>query len=223
MSLTILCVTRVEPCVIGLLRRMYYNSQTIGCEFAIAYDGIESFKIGHLANIPSTRSIMVQSAGYIETVLDEAVESCRTNYILRLDDDESMSSQMVEWLRSMEYESAPHWKFSRAHLFRDDETCIVNPPLWPDHQTRLSTRAMSFGRTLIHCGSPFGGGKLAPDGVSIIHHKFLVKSLEQRQSIVERYDSVSPGSGTCFEAFSLPEKVYLVEDMNLVTLSEVIS
>lgn len=221
-DLTILCVTRAETCILDLLRQMYHDSQTIGCEFVVAYDGVESFKSGYSANIPSYRSLMVRSAGYIETVLDEAVESCRTNYILRLDDDESMSRPMVEWLRSMKYETAPHWKFPRAYLFRDDQTCIVNPPLWPDYQTRLSTRAMSFGRTAIHCGSPFGAGELAPDGVVILHHKLLVKSAQQRQRIIEIYDSICPNAGTSVEAYNLPEKVYSNDEMDLIPLDDIL-
>lgn len=219
-NLTILCVTRAEPCILHLLRQMYHDSLTIGCEFVIAYDGVESRKSGYMANIPSHRSLTVQSSGCIESVLDKAVESCCTDYVLRLDDDESMSGPMVEWLRAVEYITHPHWKFPRAYLFRDANTCIVSPPLWPDFQTRLSTRAMSFGRTAIHCGSPFGAGRSAPNGVAIIHHKLLVKFIQQRECIVERYDLISPGAGTLVKAYNLPEKIYSESEMNLVDLDD---
>jgi hypothetical protein len=88
----------------------------------------------------------------------------------------------------------------------DDEVRVITtPPLWPDHQTRLSTREKSFGRNHIHCGSPFGGGELAP--YPILHHKFVIKSLEERQEIVRRYDEIQPGAGGGFWQFSVPERI----------------
>lgn len=221
-SLSVLCVTRGESCILPLLRQMSESARHADAEFVLAYDGPEAFaRIRHVGINP-TRGCMVRSAGYIESTLDKALESVSGDYVLRLDDDESMSDAMIEWLYSREYEFAPHWKFPRAYLFRDENTCISNSPLWPDYQTRLSTREMSFGRIAIHCSSPFGFGQAAPGGVAILHHKLLVRSEQQRQEIIERYESIASGAGNNVKVFNLPETV-LADRLALVPLTDLLS
>jgi hypothetical protein len=145
----------------------------------------------------------VVSKGYIESVLDEALEYTAGRYVLRLDDDERCSPAMVQWLREEQFLASDHWKFPRAHILSDGRVSL-HPQLWPDHQTRLSVRAKSGGRRWIHAGSPFGGGDEAP--VVIEHHKFAVKSLQERMAIADRYDSIQPGSGNGgMQAFNVPE------------------
>jgi hypothetical protein len=126
--------------------------------------------------------------------------------VLRLDDDERCSDAMIKWLVDQEYRACDHWKFPRANMWTDTHH-LVSAQLWPDHQTRLSTRAKSGGRRHVHDGSPYGGGRPAP--VAIEHFKFVVKSQEERQKIADRYDSVRQGFGSGgMLAFSLPELVY---------------
>lgn len=209
-DLTILTVTRAEDCIIPLLHRLIDVATALGVECVFVADGKPAFdtlysddKINRgslIANIPSR--------GYIESILDEAIAhtSPLRRYVFRVDDDESLPGSTVNWLASGAYRLRPHWKFNRAHLWTDEQHYIANLPLWPDPQTRLSTRELSLGRSTIHCGSPHGGGELAP--VPIYHHKFLVKSLAQRQEIIARYNGIYPGSGSNFLAFSLPETYY---------------
>lgn len=206
-DLSILCVTKGEDCILPLLSRMINQAQSIDAEIVLAVDGHNNYERlkSHFTELASFRIEFVESRGYIESVLDEAVDLTSREYVFRLDDDESMPDELIIWLYKGEYRSHPHWKFNRAHLWRDEKTVITNPPLWADHQTRLSTRALSYGRTSIHCGSPFGGGELAP--YPIIHHKFLVKSLLERQDIVRKYDQVQSGMGYNFRVFSVPELV----------------
>jgi len=113
---------------------------------------------------------------------------------------------MLDWLLAGKYRNQLHWKFSRIHLWADDQTTIINPPLFPDHQTRLSVRQLAGGRGIIHCGSPHGGGELAP--VAILHHKFLVKSIHERQHIRQQYNQIMPNAGESFLPFSVPEDYY---------------
>jgi hypothetical protein len=110
---------------------------------------------------------------------------------------------MVQWLQDQAYTTKSHWRFGRMHLWRDEQHFLFLEGLWPDHQTRLSIKALAGGRSSIHCGSPYGGGDTAP--VAILHHKFLVKSHAERLAIVERYDSIAQGAGTAFRRFSVPE------------------
>lgn len=197
-------------------------AKIVGAEFVVSFDGfraLETFQNQDYLSADS--SCLVHSNGSIESVLDQAIENTSGDYILRLDDDESISSDMVDWLREERYLSHPHWKFPRAHLFSSINRAIVNPPLWPDYQTRLSTRTLSGQRHVIHCPSPFGGGEEAPKGCMIIHHKFIVKSLAERQLIMDRYNSISPDKGDDFKVFSVPERVIDPDEWKIAMISNI--
>jgi len=205
-GLTILTVTRAESCVLPLIREARDSAIALGAEYVLVADGDAALEA--LEPIRPERSTpKVASAGYIESVLDEAIAFCAGPYVLRLDDDELPSTAMLEWLDAGHYAKGEHWKFPRVHLWGDRKTALVTPHLWPDSQTRLSLKNLSGSRRSIHSGSPFGGGDDCP--APIEHHKFLVKSLEERRAIVERYDGIASGAGTHFRPFSVPEDVYL--------------
>lgn len=220
-DLSILCVTRAEECVLPLLRLLPLAARMTGAELILVADGREaSIRLNQMETQLGLAYIFeTQTKGYIESVLDACINLTTGRYVFRIDDDESIPPPLVEWLRAGSYKESDHWKFNRAHLIAteqgdDDKGCtctkgetrvITSPPLWPDHQTRLSTRDKSFGRTHIHCGSPHGGGDLCP--YPIIHHKFVIKSREEREEIVKRYESVQPGAGSGFRYFSVPEMV----------------
>lgn len=209
-SLSVLCVTKVEPYSYPFLERLAFLADVCGAELVLMLDGPDAER--RLQKRPSVLyrawCEVTTSKGFIESVLDQAVAACSGDYILRLDDDEQVSPAMIEWLQRQMYFAADHWKFPRMHMWHGGY--IVNPPLWPDHQTRLSVKSKSGGRHTIHAGSPFGGGELAP--VAIEHYKFLVKSYDERKAIAELYDRVHPGYGTGgMLPFSLPEDALTIE------------
>jgi hypothetical protein len=206
MKLSILTVTKAEDFAKPFLLAMRDLAARVNADFVPVADSFVAFQ--RLSNIlDESRLPVVTSKGFIESVLDEALSFCRADYVLRLDDDERCSECLEEWLRDGAYYEYDHWKFPRAHLWPSKDTYIANAPLWPDHQTRLSTKAKSGGRHTIHAGSPFGGGQLAP--AVIEHHKFLVKSAAERLNIAAKYDAVHPGYGTGgFLPFNLPEIVW---------------
>lgn len=151
------------------------------------------------------RFVMYQHAidqQYVESVLEGAVAACHGEYILRLDDDERMNEPMWQWLYAERFREQDHWKFDRAHLWQDEQHYITEPHLWPDQQTRLSTKLKAGGRKTIHAGSPHGGGALAP-GCVIEHHVFLVRSREEREAKLARYNQIHPGAG--WPIFHTPE------------------
>lgn len=229
-DLSILCVTKAESCVLPLLELLSLASRMVGAEFILVADGHKAFDaLRHSisdAGLDFDGIYRVETKGYIESVLDSCINLTTGRWIFRIDDDESIPPPLVEWLRAGEYNKADHWKFNRGHLFQSAQwtpsqsagpvgpggyykinefDVITSPPLWPDHQTRLSTRDKSFGRTHIHCGSPHGGGELAP--FPILHHKFVIKSREEREAILKRYDQIQPGAGGGFWQFSVPEQM----------------
>lgn len=202
MRLSILCVTKFEKHALPFIAEMRELAEDCEGELVLAADSSHAYAgLRSLGYDP----VRVRSAGYIESVLDEALTHCRGDYVLRLDDDERCSKAMRRWVAEGKYEAASIWKFRRANLWTPTQF-ITNPPLWEDHQTRLSRREFAGGRNLIHSGSPFGGGELAP--VVLEHHKFIVKSVEDRRAIVARYDRIQQGAGTNFKAFSVPEEVF---------------
>lgn len=216
MSLSILCVTRGEPFALAFLRDTEKVAGHLFAEFVPVADGeAASRALADCGHVP----YCVDSAGYIESVLDEAVGFCRGDYVLRLDDDERISPAMVRWLGTRAYLGADHWAFPRANLWGDANSVLVNPPLWPDLQTRLSVKAKAGGRHGVHDGSPFGTGRIAP--AVIEHHKYLVKDRAQREAQARAYDAARPGAGTdpVFWPHMLPEAAF-PEGLRLAPLGD---
>lgn len=183
-DLTILCVTAGQPYAEPYLRTFEHLAAHVSAELII-----------HRDDPPS---------GCIERVLDDALEQCSGEYVLRLDDDETLDAAAVHWLALGAYREHDHWAFPRRNLWPDDGQYIVNPPLWPDLQTRLSVKAKSGGRSLVHAGSPHGTGNIA--GGAILHHKFLIRTREEREALVTHYESIQDGAGKGYAMFSVPER-----------------
>jgi hypothetical protein len=206
-DLSILCVSRGEEYARPFLNAMHDLKEILKAELIVLLDRRQ---VGRSLNGWVFQG-HVESAGYIESVLDEALKYCTREYVLRLDDDERCSKGMVEWLAAAQYEEGQHWKFERAHLWGDTQHVLMTPHLWPDYQTRLSWRQYAGGRSTIHEGSPHGGG--VPAHCAIEHWKFLVRTLEERREIVTRYDAIQPGAGSRFRAFSCPEDFYAPDEI----------
>lgn len=207
MKLSLMTITQAEPHALIFLSAMADLAKRLGAELVIAADGHDAFN--RLSDIAGLRRHVtpVRSSGFLESVHDEVLAKTTGDYVFRLDDDESVSPSLQSWLQVQAYLDEPHWKFARAALWHRADLFIHALPLWPDHQTRLSKRSLAGGRNHIHAGSPYGGGAECPS--MILHHKFLVKTREQRQEIVDRYDRVSPGAGSGgMLAFQIPEAAY---------------
>lgn len=204
-DISLLCITKVEPHAARFVQAQEQLARDLNAEMVIIADGREAFYRAH-AQFQRSTIVEMHSKGYMESIHDAAIDRCQTKYVLRLDDDELASEAMYDWLLDREYRENDHWKFSRANLWTMN-TYIRSGQLWPDHQTRLSTREKSKGRSCIHAGSPFGGGELAP--VAIEHYKFIVKTKAERQKIADSYDRIQKGCGSNgMLAFQLPELAY---------------
>lgn len=206
-DLTILCVSRFGDHAERFIREMDMLASDLDARFVLGADvgllgpvavprWVEGGALSHL--------IFLTSGGYIESVLDDVIAKCDEGYILRLDDDETVSDSMREWIAAGEYRAADHWAFPRMHLWPDEQHYLTNPPLYPDLQTRLSVKSKSGGRTRVHQGSPHGTGRIVH--VPILHHKFLARPLAEREALLEQYENIAPGAGSMFEAFSVPER-----------------
>ncbi|RPI95498.1 MAG: hypothetical protein EHM40_02790 [Chloroflexi bacterium] len=186
MKLSILCVTKNEPRAKPFLADMCLVAEALGAEFVKVVDGTD-----------------VHSGGYLESVLDEAVAMCHGDYVLRLDDDEMIGEDFVDWLSRGEFDSGIY-TFPRWNLWGDEKHYIVNDMLYPDLQTRLTAKELAGGRQTIHSGSPFGIGMVM--SFPILHYKYLVKSYAERKAIAQIYERIVPGAGFGFyKIYSLPE------------------
>lgn len=221
MTLSILCVTRGDNAAFPFLRELAEDADHMGAEFVLVVDGTSTWPmLSFLPEAGDWQLRRVQSAGYIESVLDEAIGYCDGDYVLRLDDDERISPALLAWLEGRHYEAADHWAFPRANLWGDAESVLVNPPLWPDLQTRLSIKAKAGGRHGVHDGSPFGTGRIAP--AVIEHHKYLIKSREVREAQAHGYDALRPGAGTdpAMWPYMVPEAAYERVGLRLAPLGD---
>jgi hypothetical protein len=203
MTFDLLCVTKAEPHAERFIQAMEDAAFLIGAGMVLCFDGLVSVETA-----PWVRRHQVASDGTIESILDEAIRYCQAEFVLRLDDDERMTPGMVDWLRTGDWASNDLWAFPRLNLWGDERHFIKADPLWPDLQTRLSTREKAGGRLGIHDGSPFGPGRIAD--VEIEHHKFLVRDRAARLEIAQRYEAVRPnaGLGPSYLPFGIPEDFY---------------
>lgn len=186
-DLSILCVTRVAEYGRQFRKDMAEFAETIHAEMVFAVDGTQAFyRLAEEYHI--CKAVIVDSLGYMESVLDESIASCSRKYILRLDDDERISPSMREWLLAGAYQEGDHWSFPRFHIWPNMTHFLASQPYFPDWQTRLSVKEKSGGRSKIHSGSPFGLGK--PAKVGIEHYELTVKTLEERATLAQQYARV---------------------------------
>jgi len=127
----------------------------------------------YLSNPVGIYPVVVNShgAGYLEAVLNDALDACDTEYVLRIDDDETVSAELTAWLSEWvtDPDPAPQYTFPRAALWPDYAHRIDQPPWWPDPQARLATRELSR-RDRLH--EPWRGEEVYVPH-PIVHHTYL--------------------------------------------------
>lgn len=153
------------------------------------------------------RVVRIDLRGIPEAGIRPACEAACGDMILRLDDDETVSPAMRDWLLKREWEQGGIFSFPYAWLWEDDKHFLTSRPFWPDPHTRLMPKDLTARwKVYPHAGNRFGLGKLIP--VAHCHHKFLVQSVEQRQQRAAKYESVGPGLGLGmhYGKFFFPER-----------------
>ena len=202
-SLSIICVTKWEGRAPIFIRAMETAAKVLGADFLVGIDR-DDFPL----DVGTTRALLIHTNGYVEGGLNQLARRAQGQFILRLDDDESISPLMLEWLRERRYMGYPAWAFPTAALWGDEEYFITTPPFWPDTHIRLTAWHLAADWPDEPHGKPKWErqAKIAP--VAIRHHKFLVKNYEQRKAIADTYESKLEGGGHGRRmVFNCPENV----------------
>lgn len=166
-DLSILCVTTGTPRAQPFFEHFREVAAENNAELVILEDGKD-----------------IQSKGYIESCLDEAISRTSREYVLRLDDDEQCSLAMRDWLARGLYRERSNWHFPRVHLWHNPWTVLLDEGYFPDVQTRLAVRERAGRPPELHAASRWPGW-FAP--VCIEHWTFLVKSYAERLELAEQY------------------------------------
>jgi hypothetical protein len=206
-ELSIVCVTRAEDKVISFLKLMCKHAEYLDAEFVlcldISRDNLDRYPI--IQNLAPVITVL-ESKGYVESILETAFSATKGNWILRLDDDEEISYGMLKWLKARKYLEHDVWMIPTAALWPNENMFITSPPLWPDQHMRLFTWDKATWPDHIHAGAP-EMGPMAP--VAIKHHKYLISSYKDRLTKARNYDIIKPGAGTgAHLAFTLPEQYF---------------
>lgn len=178
MSISVLCVTRGERHTPRFLQHFALVASFLRAELVIARDRCDIVVAG-----AKTIDVDCSVCPTCETVLEESVAACSGDWILRLDDDETVSLAMLGCLLAADLSGYEAVGFPRAHLWGDERTMLTNPDYWPDTQMRFSKREWAVRRTL-HEGAP-RMDCVAPG--CLLHHVYLVRDREARRETAERY------------------------------------
>jgi len=209
MRISILTVTKCEAYTPRFLRHFRAVADILSAEFVVAHDRCGPPDCG------ADKYVAVHSKGVIEDVLVEAHQACSGDYVLRLDDDETLSPQAILCVAELlpKKNDTNVYAFPRANLWGDERHGIFSGDLFPDPQVRLMPRNREC-RTKVHEG-------IMPDVMlsgMILHHKFLLKSCDERRAIAARYEAKQHGCGTGhYLQFSVPEDCFEIKTFSFST------
>jgi len=199
MSLSVLCATRAEACVRPFLAEMRPLAQACGGRFQVVLDRSESYErwttLGLKGDCLVSSDGMYLAQDGVHQAMQEMVNECRSDYVLILDDDERCTPALVEWLKTGRYEDADFWYIARAWLYRDTKHYITSAKHWPNPALRIGRSQLVRVPTQIHAGWMDGSGQRSIAPYPLEHHKFLIRSLEERKATVERYEAIREGAG----------------------------
>jgi glycosyltransferase involved in cell wall biosynthesis len=214
MSLSILCVTNYQfENAERFIKRMFFLANEVHAEMVLGLDREKAQKSG--LTIYADKVVNLTANTLQEDVMDEAIRACSGDYVFRLDDDETVSPALLEWLTNDGYLTGNLYSFPRVYLYPDEHHYLNNPGMFPDLQTRLGKKELMYGCNHIHAGNPNGAGTVIP--YAIEHHKLIARSFRERNAIANHYEAIRAGAGTLpqYARYNLPELFYpelLVED-----------
>lgn len=170
-------------------------AEFLNAEFVVAYDRCEP------TDIHADKELFVScEANIVENVLEYCYLKCSKRFVLRIDDDEILDEKSILWIKNkLQRIKSRIIGFNRFNLINTNH---IVKELYPDTQPRLMWKNLEK-RKSVHEGMPCD---IIADG-HILHYKFLIKMIEDREKIAEIYEQNQPGAGFGdFLKFNLPEK-----------------
>lgn len=205
--LAICCATRADAGVQPLLRRMSALAETLRAPLVFVVESTEAAARLADLSLPSFMHCVPGQPCWI--TMQAALSTLHTEYVFFLDDDESCSPALVEWLAAGHYHFGATWLVPRGWLYHDTEHFIEGSTHWPDFQLRIARRVDIQIPTEIHVGwiprprPPAPKAAICP--YAIEHHKLLIRSYPERLADIASYDARSPGAGTNYAPQYIPE------------------
>jgi hypothetical protein len=205
MSLSVLVFTEGHPFAARFLDEFGELARELSAEYVIAGDHEQGYEMARrYADLP----IRVDTQGLQEHMVAEVAAQCFGDWVLKLDDDETVSPAMREFLMHYDWwQAGPQaYSFPYAWLWGDEDHFITSPPFWVDPHGRLMKKGLMLDwPTGVHQNNPHTGPVIP---VALCHHKFLVKTQEERREVARRYDAFmqGAGSGPHYGKFTLPEE-----------------
>lgn len=153
----------------------------------------------------------------VEAMLSATLAIPSAEWVVRFDDDELPSAGLIKWLdESLGAVVEPCLAISRRDLFvRGGQLCfsrmehfyfLQGDPTFLDPQWRgFRPRDVRFNDAIHSPGFAVEVFGTVPQSAYFAHFDWIVRSLQQRQAKIRRYESQSPGSGWPFAHFYLPE------------------
>lgn len=151
---------------------------------------------------------LIDTGGYIESVLEYVYSVPDTTHILRLDSDELVGERFIANLddilsRPVDAVWMPRYAMVSPFKYLSDK------PMYPDMQLRLFRKGKITPRTIIH-NTPEINGPAADVNTHIFHMKFLWRGRAEREALAKHYDEIASGAGSLpeYAAHQVPEQHY---------------
>jgi hypothetical protein len=156
--------------------------------------------------------IMLPGKGCFEGYSRDIFRYCGKTWILRLDDDETLSSTCTkDVLQSLIGDRTVSAYWIPRKWFINSESYITSNPWYPDYQLRLYRNQISFVELPPYIHSPLTvhGTTKTIDAFCLEHWDLVFNDRKAREKKVKYYDTLLPGNGC--------SAYYLYEDSKVET------
>lgn len=199
------------------LRQFLVAYRGLGVEPLYIVDTRSDDGTEELLRSAGARVAMFQTgADFIEgSALEFASQRVEQDSILRIDDDEFPSSELIRWAEDEGCKADVEcWGISRLTLFNGPagikysriETQFHSHPHIVDAQFRLYRhKRVKYLRKIHQAGFSFSIASHVPPGAFLIHCDLLLRNADERLEKLRRYEAIEEGSSWKFAYHYLPE------------------
>lgn len=179
------------------LERVLASFKPLCDEMVVCIDDTTQDRSAELAQDMGAKVLFLPHQGYIEPSLPAMYAACSGDWILRLDDDESLAGPWKHSLLEQAFVARP--KVTHCYVLRrwliPGGRCLTSEPWQADYQLRLMRNDPSlidFPKH-IHARIDVQGERYVWGDLFIDHWDLLENSLAQREAKVARYTALGVG------------------------------